>query len=337
MLAILETMVGLVFVLTLVSLVCSVVVEWLSGILSVRGKNLHRGMVSMLGQDLAQKVWNHPLLKALRRESWLDSIPILRRFRSEIEGADPDLKHGRSAYIPKETFTTALLAVIAGQPPADVTALRSQIRTLVDVQPKEALSALVADAPDLEKAKERIQAWFEATMDRVGGWYKRWAQLALLIVGFLVAFLVGVDSVAITRALWANPDLRKGVADAAAEYVEANQEKFAAARPEQEPSPNEPTAEQVLAGLRDLTEDLQAQRLPLFPWGQPVVEDSRSAGCFTVGAWWKNLRLHLLGFFLTALAATLGAQFWFDLLTKLVKLRAAGSPPEKTDSKKGGA
>ena len=37
----------------------------------------------------------------------------------------------------------------------------------------------------------------------------------------------------------------------------------------------------------------------------------------------------LLGWIITAFAISLGAQFWFDLLTKFVNLRAAGPKPER--------
>ena len=35
----------------------------------------------------------------------------------------------------------------------------------------------------------------------------------------------------------------------------------------------------------------------------------------------------LLGYILTALAISLGAPFWFDLLKKLVNIRSAGNKP----------
>ena len=41
------------------------------------------------------------------------------------------------------------------------------------------------------------------------------------------------------------------------------------------------------------------------------------------------LRQHGLGWLLTALAATLGAPFWFDMLNRLISIRATGKPPEE--------
>jgi len=41
------------------------------------------------------------------------------------------------------------------------------------------------------------------------------------------------------------------------------------------------------------------------------------------------LAQHGLGWLLTALAATLGAPFWFDMLNRVISIRAAGKPPEE--------
>ena len=49
---------------------------------------------------------------------------------------------------------------------------------------------------------------------------------------------------------------------------------------------------------------------------------------------WGLLSEHLLGWLLTAIAVSLGAPFWFDMLKKIVNLRAAGKQPEK-DTKTG--
>ncbi|MGH3115158.1 MAG: hypothetical protein ACRDOP_16980, partial [Gaiellaceae bacterium] len=39
-----------------------------------------------------------------------------------------------------------------------------------------------------------------------------------------------------------------------------------------------------------------------------------------------------LGLLLTAAALTLGAPFWFDMLSKVARIRSAGAPPPASDS-----
>src|SRR5690606_22276134 len=52
---------------------------------------------------------------------------------------------------------------------------------------------------------------------------------------------------------------------------------------------------------------------------------------------WKNppggLLLSLLGCFVTALAISLGAPFWFDLLSLFMRLRGTGKKPEEDKTK----
>jgi hypothetical protein len=43
---------------------------------------------------------------------------------------------------------------------------------------------------------------------------------------------------------------------------------------------------------------------------------------------WQNLPFALAGWAISALAMTLGAPFWFDLLAKLIKIRGSGAKPE---------
>jgi hypothetical protein len=52
-------------------------------------------------------------------------------------------------------------------------------------------------------------------------------------------------------------------------------------------------------------------------------------GSGDVATYGKLLTQHGLGWLLTALAATLGAPFWFDMLNRVISIRAAGKPPEE--------
>jgi hypothetical protein len=50
--------------------------------------------------------------------------------------------------------------------------------------------------------------------------------------------------------------------------------------------------------------------------------------------WLRWLVFKFLGCLMTALAISLGAPFWFDLLGRLVNLRATGAKPAKADKPK---
>lgn len=95
--------------------------------------------------------------------------------------------------------------------------------------------------------------------------------------------------------------------------------------------------EKVCQRMADLTE-LQRAGLPIgwtdaaLPrYGERCVQGNGKPCAFGElvghGGSWLNLMIALLGWVITAFACTLGAPFWFDALSKLVKLRSSGSPP----------
>ena len=56
--------------------------------------------------------------------------------------------------------------------------------------------------------------------------------------------------------------------------------------------------------------------------------------CEKIGSFFSILILHFVGFFVTALAISLGAPFWFDLLNKLMQLRTSiKQPTDSTNTK----
>jgi len=53
-----------------------------------------------------------------------------------------------------------------------------------------------------------------------------------------------------------------------------------------------------------------------------------------VTRWYPPFRLHFFGWLLTALAISLGAPFWFDLLNKFIVVRSTVKPKEKSPEEK---
>lgn len=72
---------------------------------------------------------------------------------------------------------------------------------------------------DLEKFKTSLQQTFDASMDRVAGWYKRHAQFLLLSVGALVALVVNADALRIVHTLSNDQAVRAALVAAAESYA----------------------------------------------------------------------------------------------------------------------
>ena len=151
-----------------------------------------------------------------------------------------------------------------------------------------------------------IEKWFDDTMDRVSGWYKRKAQLIILGLAVVICLALNVDTFTIANSLYRDTNLRASVVAAA----EAQAQK-----PMSEEAESELDVSELSGELLDL-------RLPIGWSTQGGV--ARSVPGDFVG--WV---VKLLGVLFTALAVALGAPFWFDLLNRLVNLRLSGKQPVK--------
>lgn len=179
---------------------------------------------------------------------------------------------------------------------------------------KQALKALLisakAEVDQWDSAviafRVSIERWFDDTMDRVSGWYKRKAQLIILGLAVVICLALNVDTFTIANGLYRDTNLRASVVAA----VEAQS---------QQPIPGEAEPEMDVSELRG---ELSELGLPIGWSAQDG--DARSLPSDFVG--WV---VKLLGVLFTALAVALGAPFWFDLLNRLVNLRSAGKQPEK--------
>ena len=88
---------------------------------------------------------------------------------------------------------------------------------------------------------------------------------------------------------------------------------------------------------RDSLAELQSLSLPI-GWASGVDGQPWPGLHFWEGAFWVNwatqFRVHIFGWLLTALAISLGAPFWFDLLNKFIVVRATVKPQEKSPEEK---
>jgi len=161
--------------------------------------------------------------------------------------------------------------------------------------------------------KKNVETWFDNVMDRMSGWYKRWAQTLAFVIGLSVAVLFNVDSIYIAEQLWRNPAMRQ----ASTIYID----NFVEKKTEGGLELNVNDGEIVLKEIRKLD----------FPVGWNDSRWNKSLGGKTLsGEPWYYLWFWLvkvMGWLITAGATMLGAPFWFDTLKKLVNVRNTGTNP----------
>ena len=335
---VLDVAIGLVVVYLLLSLICSSVSEGLESILKNRSRQLERGIREILsdpdGTQLANLVYNHPLICGLFQGHY-DPAQLRKGWWG------PGKMYGNTnlpSYIPATNFALAVLDVVlpaAGERPGGAAgslqplggspvdhgaALRQAALNFPIPQVSRALVILIdASAQDVTRIRLSIESWFNSTMDRVSGWYKRRTQIILFTVALTMAAGLNVDTVDICNHLVSDPSLRSSLVATAQEY--AKDDTFSgqrAAIPAQENALQQVNAradrvEQNLSRLHDLGVPIGWSKSP---------QD---------GYHWF---LKIAGILASALAAALGAPFWFDILNRFVVIRSTIKPREKSPEEK---
>jgi hypothetical protein len=228
--------------------------------------------------------------------------------------------------------------------------LRRGVAALSVISPEvhQALNALLLNVEEyvgqgethLARARKNVENWFDDSMDRVSGVFKRYAQTMALVIGFLVALFLNVDSIDLTLYLWREPSIREALAQNATDFQLPTQ--ILADNPEQalQDFRNQFVGLSLPIGWglnRVPTSAFSDGNCQLFPgkeqmFGIPVLGSNI---CITPpnSNNQANLAIKILGILLTALAARQGAPFWFDFLKRFVNLRGTGANPTEKEGK----
>ncbi|HLZ12376.1 MAG TPA: hypothetical protein VKP58_07305 [Candidatus Acidoferrum sp.] len=303
--ALLDVAIGMVFVFLLLSLICSAFNELLETRLKNRAGDLEKGIKGLLGANtgLVDKLYNHGLIFSLFRGTYAEAA------RNKT----------LPSYIPSQDFANAVASILgpaAGNIPSAAD-IRNSINQIANEQVKSALLTLLNDAhDDLEKFRAGLEAWFNSAMDRVSGWYKRRAHVIIFACAFLIAVAMNVNSIALAQDLWTNQAKREALVGAAQGFLDKH--------PASSTTANSSAAVATPAldqGLKADIEELKSTNVPI-GWSREGLQIMGCRPLMWLGA--------LLGWFLTACAASLGAPFWFDVLGKIIVVRSSIKPGEKS-------
>jgi len=304
----LDVAIGLSFVFLLFSVLCSAVQEAISAILDLRARTLEAGLRNLLEDKGAARVGGAPSANpggsaGAGAGTLVDDLLGHGLIRTQYRQSRlPSRIRRGPSYLPSRTFSLALLDLVAPEPGAE--SLQTKIGSNPNIPPgtKHALTSLVKAAEgDRDKFRAQVEQWFDGAMDRVSGWYKRRTQVIVCVLALVVAVGLNVNTIAIADRL-ANDDAVRAAVVAQATKAEVKVT-----------DPLDPTAKRIT--------DVQRLGLPI-GWnkqgGDPVKADLKHHLLRTAGGW-----------FLTFLALSLGAPFWFDALGRITRLRSTGPAPAK--------
>jgi hypothetical protein len=295
-----DTAIGLMMVYLTLSLICTSINEAIAGLLRLRARNLYNEVSHALGDTTVRKAfWESSLIRSLSRgQGLLDFKPPPTPVSAVTRMHAP-------SYLDRRDFSLALIEALRHidgsksdvKQPLDLAILAKKIDANSPLP--RLLTALGIDATStIEETQKALGDWFDQVMDRASGAYKRWMSLLSFAVALALIVTINADTLQIARTFWYDESLRTAFVEAAAQLTAASADGSSV--------------------LPDLAKGNGPLPSPL-GWSMP--------GSF--GGVQTAPLPKALGLLLTAFAVTLGAPFWFDLLSRFVAIRNSGPPQNK--------
>lgn len=240
--------------------------------------------------------------------------------------------------------------------------LPSSVRESFAILARRAQSKIKQANQDVNQFRVEVGAWFDRSMERASGVYKRNAKGVAILIGLVLASATNSDAFFIVNRLSNDDNLRKVITDQAAQL------------PARAPSANVKPLDQELKDLRQQTDTaLNDLSLPIgwkpenlvkqFECESPIStpppgsttqpSPAKSANPTCNNVFFRDqsapdpatsvlqliaskpidfLKL-LIGWVVSGLAIAMGAPFWFDLLGKIMNVRNSGSKPPSAETK----
>jgi len=288
--AVLDVSIGLIMMYFVLSLVCTTINEFIAQLLRLRARTLSSGLVRLIDDN--------GLLQAFRQHGRIDAL------RS--------LVGGYPSYFSSRTVADAIIGSLNPDKPIPGMAdILQAAQKLPDSNIRDILLSAATNAGnDVQKFRDEISAWFDNSMDRLSGVYKRYMQWLSLLVGLLLAIGINADTIVVVDSLWRDGSLRAEIIGMVDKTVSTN------------------VTLQDLSQTVSTLPTIEAQVRP-FPIGWTNVlgrtDQHRQSSV-------KGIFAKILGLLFTSLALSLGAPFWFDLLSKFMNVRSAGAKPDEASA-----
>lgn len=327
----------------------------------------------------------------------------------------------KPAYLSADSFSDMLIDVLGNNRSSGSPILLKDIASFVNTQInnnpdlKKVLNLYIEQANgDLQRFKLLLENWFDDTMDRVSGWYKKQSYRRSIFIGFLIAMTFNVSTIDIVKKLSKDKDARAALVQNASDYVKTHIIDTTTSQIIEVPSPiakDSPSTtatntnsknkldtsskesadtsnaknlkdslafEDIKKKLREIdklyeTEIAQNDSILGLGWGdygcterknkykidsikylkdsteypnnkaankklkkpvkpKPPQDKSVTGKVLYVIDKTVSSPILFLGFLITALAISLGAPFWFDLLNRFVNLRVSGAKPADSNT-----
>ena len=294
--AILDVVVGVVFVFLVFSLIVSGIGELISKALAWRSRHLWRALRTLVDGESPSMMRDQRPTKTPAGDSLTDRLyahPLIR----QLEGRNL-MQRSRLAWIPRNDFARAVIDIVAPNDasPSTVERVREQVAGWDEGNPMRApLLSLAAEAEGgLSTFRDGIGEWFDVRMDALSAAYRRHVKWLLLGIAVVVTLVFNVDSIRAASAFYEDEALRAAVSERAIGLTSRCEEL---------------SGDELDACIRDEVDDVTDSLTLPVGWREGVETDG-----------WA-----VLGWMIAVIALSQGGPFWFDLLRKVSGLRSGSS------------
>lgn len=300
-----NSIIGLVLTYALITAFVSSLIEAVSTIFSIRAKNLRSGLTRMLDhlqiEGLVNDLYQHPLINPINYNK-PNKIP---------------------SYIDPKCFAKAFDEILSNK-----NIRESKINKLLEDLPegspvKAFLDSLISDVDaKTNSTQKNLILWFDVSMNRLSGEYKRTMQFWSFILAFIIALALNVDTFNLSQIYWSlSPsqlDLLLNTSGHAPPSLPAD----------------------VAKNIQFSFENLN--KLPI-GWDRdctpcsslwvvkdffvPNIHIIKHPSLQDVMISIAKLFIFIIGCLITACSVLFGSPFWFDLLKRFVNIRGTGKKP----------
>lgn len=292
--ALTDIAIGLMTMYLVLSLVCTSINETIASLMKMRAGQLRKTLAEIINDpDFKQIFDRHGLIVT-----------------SKLGGA-------ALSYLPGQHFALAVLDSLTPMPAATFAEIQTAAQALPPSRIKDLILAnLLTANNDLQTLRTNLAKSFDSTMERLSGVYSRRLKWISLAVGLGLAAALNADTIAVSKALWAERTSEQVTELARTIVSKGLQDVLPTAKAGDELAKSLKTASENIDKARDML-----RPLPL-GWNVDWEKASRS--------WPEWIALKFVGLVLTGIALMLGAPFWFDTLSKFMRVRGTGDKPKPT-------
>ncbi|MFB2981678.1 hypothetical protein [Microseira sp. BLCC-F43] len=155
---------------------------------------------------------------------------------------------------------------------------------------------------ELQQFQKEIETWFDRSMDRASGVYKRNAKGVAILIGMLVATATNADTLHIVSRLSKDSALRNTITERAIRTRQGDD-------------------------INNVKQALENVSLPIGWSSTNLQQQAEGSQEWRINQWSFSYLKRLIGWIVSAIAIAMGAPFWFDMLGKFINVRNAGPKP----------